>query len=113
MLSYLPLAHIFDRVVEEAFLATGATIGYWRGSLPDLVADITALKPTQFHAVPRVLERIYDRIQERIKLSGFVKRTLFRWACNRKLARLRAGFPSHAASPYWDGILFSKVHPRH
>jgi long-chain acyl-CoA synthetase len=30
-LSYLPLAHIFDRVVEEAMIWTGASIGFWRG----------------------------------------------------------------------------------
>lgn len=30
-LSYLPLAHIFDRVVEELFISIGASIGYWRG----------------------------------------------------------------------------------
>lgn len=29
--SYLPLAHIFDRVIEEVFISTGASIGFWRG----------------------------------------------------------------------------------
>ncbi|KAK1320622.1 Long chain acyl-CoA synthetase 4 [Acorus calamus] len=58
-LSYLPLAHIFDRVIEELFISIGASIGFWRGDVKLLVEDIGVLKPTMFCAVPRVLDRIY------------------------------------------------------
>ncbi|EHA8586362.1 Acyl-coA synthetase family protein [Cocos nucifera] len=58
-LSYLPLAHIFDRVIEELFIFHGASIGFWRGDVKLLVEDIGELKPTIFCAVPRVLDRIY------------------------------------------------------
>jgi hypothetical protein len=89
-ISYLPLAHIFDRVIEEVFIRHGASIGFWRGVriqntcsilllatffisaiwsisilLQDvklLVEDIGELKPTVFCAVPRVLDRIYGGI---------------------------------------------------
>lgn len=109
MLSYLPLAHIFDRTSEEMFLSLGATIGYWQGSLPDLVADIGALKPTQFHGVPRVYDRIHSRIKEKTATSGCLKSFLFKWAQSAKLAKLKAGFPSAKAAPFWDKIVFSKV----
>ncbi|KAL6986399.1 Long chain acyl-CoA synthetase 4 [Sarracenia purpurea var. burkii] len=59
-LSYLPLAHIFDRMVEECFISRGASIGFWRGDVKLLVEDIGELKPTVFCAVPRVLDRIYS-----------------------------------------------------
>ncbi|MQM14081.1 hypothetical protein Taro_047010 [Colocasia esculenta] len=59
-LSYLPLAHIFDRVIEETFISHGASIGFWRGDVKLLVEDIGELKPTIFCAVPRVLDRIYS-----------------------------------------------------
>lgn len=87
-LSYLPLAHIFDRVIEELFIYEAASIGFWRGvsyrtvsfdyricfimdlvilymicflqDVKILIEDISALKPTIFCAVPRVLERIYN-----------------------------------------------------
>uniref|UniRef100_A0A803KZM0 Long-chain-fatty-acid--CoA ligase n=1 Tax=Chenopodium quinoa TaxID=63459 RepID=A0A803KZM0_CHEQI len=59
-LSYLPLAHIFDRVVEELFISIGASIGYWRGDVKLLAEDIKDLKPTLLCSVPRVLERIYS-----------------------------------------------------
>eukprot|EP00892_Ulva_mutabilis_P009732 jgi/Ulvmu1/7130/UM034_0036.1 len=109
MLSYLPLAHIFDRVMEEAFLGMGGSVGYWRGRLPDLVADIGALRPTQFHGVPRVFERIYTRVRSRVETAGFVKRGLFGWAYQGKLARLQAGFPSATAAPLWDRLVFKKL----
>lgn len=38
-LSYLPLAHIFDRVMEETFLSYGASIGFWRGVISS--SDLT------------------------------------------------------------------------
>eukprot|EP00892_Ulva_mutabilis_P009730 jgi/Ulvmu1/7129/UM034_0035.1 len=109
MLSYLPLAHIFDRTSEEMFLSLGGTIGYWQGSLPDLVADIAALKPSQFHGVPRVYDRIYTRIKEKTATSGCVKSFLFKWAHSAKLAKLKAGFPSAKAAPFWDKLVFSKI----
>jgi long-chain acyl-CoA synthetase len=41
-LSYLPLAHIFDRTSEELYLYLGASIGYWRGDIKGLMEDIGA-----------------------------------------------------------------------
>ncbi|EOY25016.1 AMP-dependent synthetase and ligase family protein isoform 3, partial [Theobroma cacao] len=67
-LSYLPLAHIFDRVIEELFISLGASIGFWRGDVKLLVEDIGELKPTFFCAVPRVLDRIYSGLLQ--KISG-------------------------------------------
>lgn len=59
-LSYLPLAHIFDRVLEELFCQVGGAIGYWRGDIKGLLTDLEALKPTCFIGVPRVYDRIYQ-----------------------------------------------------
>ncbi|KAL6556441.1 Long chain acyl-CoA synthetase 4 [Orobanche gracilis] len=86
-LSYLPLAHIFDRVIEECMINNGASIGFWRGDVKLLVEDIGLLKPTIFCAVPRVLERIY---------SG-------------KLRNMRNGRKHAEASLLCDKIVFSKV----
>ncbi|PPD84667.1 hypothetical protein GOBAR_DD18355 [Gossypium barbadense] len=52
-LSYLPLAHIFDRVIEEFFISRGALMGFCRGDVKLLVDDIE-LKSSIFCAVPRV-----------------------------------------------------------
>jgi hypothetical protein len=109
MLSYLPLAHIFDRSSEELFLAIGGRIGYWQGKLDSLVDDIGALKPTLFIGVPRVFDKIYNAINDTIAGSGCLSKFIFNWAYSAKLARLQAHFPSAGAAPFWDKLVFSKV----
>ena len=62
LLSYLPLAHIFERMAEETFLNLGARIAYWQGDVKQLVDDISAAKPTVFVGVPRIFDRIYTGV---------------------------------------------------
>ncbi|KAL5174358.1 Long chain acyl-CoA synthetase 4 [Glycine soja] len=63
-LSYLPLAHIFARVIEEAMIMHGASIV--------LLEDIGELRPTIFVAVPRVLDRVYNAPLSR-HVEGFLR----------------------------------------
>ncbi|XP_027083225.1 long chain acyl-CoA synthetase 4-like [Coffea arabica] len=108
-LSYLPLAHIFDRVIEECFINHGASIGFWRGDVKLLVEDIGELKPTIFCAVPRVLDRIHSGLQQKISAGGFIKQTMFNFAYAYKLRNLRKGLKHDEAAPICDKIVFSKV----
>ncbi|KAI3693448.1 hypothetical protein L6452_33283 [Arctium lappa] len=107
--SYLPLAHIFDRVVEELFISTGASIGFWRGDIKLLIDDLKELKPTVFCSVPRVLDRIYSGLVEKISSGGFLKHTLFNIAYNYKLRNMSRGYNHEEAAPRFDKIIFSKV----
>lgn len=107
--SYLPLAHIFDRVIEELFISTGASIGFWRGDIKLLIDDLKELKPTVFCAVPRVLDRIYSGLVEKISSSGFIKQTLFNIAYSYKLHQMKQGYKHEEAAPMFDKIVFSKV----
>lgn len=66
-LSYLPLAHIFDRVAEEFYLSIGAKIGFWQGNPKLLTDDIAALKPTLFVGVPRIFERVVQGIEAKVR----------------------------------------------
>ncbi|CAG7861071.1 unnamed protein product [Brassica rapa] len=108
-LSYLPLAHIFDRVIEELFIYEAASIGFWRGDVKILVEDIAALKPTIFCAVPRVLERIYNGLQQKLSDGGFLKKTLFNFAFNYKHNNMVKGKAHEQAAPIFDKIVFKKV----
>uniref|UniRef100_A0A5B6Z4B6 Long-chain-fatty-acid--CoA ligase n=1 Tax=Davidia involucrata TaxID=16924 RepID=A0A5B6Z4B6_DAVIN len=108
-LSYLPLAHIFDRVIEECFINHGASIGFWRGDVKLLLEDIGELKPTIFCAVPRVLDRIYSGLTQKISSGGFLKHTLFNLAYSYKLHKMRNGHKHVEAAPIFDKIVFSKV----
>ncbi|KAL9274529.1 Long chain acyl-CoA synthetase 4-like protein [Drosera capensis] len=69
-LSYLPLAHIFDRAMVECNIYHGARIGFWRGDIKFLLEDIAELRPTEFCAVPRVLDRIYSGLQQKLAAGG-------------------------------------------
>lgn len=107
--SYLPLAHIFDRVIEELFIFTGASIGFWRGDIKLLIEDLKELKPTVFCAVPRVLDRIYAGLVEKISSGGILKHSLFNIAYSYKLRNMSKGYRHEEAAPLFDKIIFSKV----
>ncbi|XP_074264987.1 long chain acyl-CoA synthetase 4-like [Silene latifolia] len=108
-LSYLPLAHIFDRVIEEAIIAHGGKIGFWRGDIKYLLEDIAALQPTIFCAVPRVLDRIYSGLQEKLRAGSLLKRKLFGFAYSSKFNSMKKGTSHSEAAPIFDKIVFNKV----
>ncbi|KAF7149555.1 hypothetical protein RHSIM_Rhsim02G0242900 [Rhododendron simsii] len=107
--SYLPLAHIFDRVIEEILIRHGGSIGFWRGDVKLLTEDLGALKPSIFCAVPRVLDMIYTGLKNKISSGSLVKRSLFDIAYRSKLDRMKKGMKHAEAAPLFDKIVFSKV----
>ncbi|PRD46562.1 AMP-dependent synthetase/ligase [Sphingobacterium haloxyli] len=80
-LSFLPLCHIFERMVVYLYLSKGIQI-YYAENLDNIVADINDVKPQIFTTVPRVLEKVYDKIIEKGKALTGIKRALFFWAVN-------------------------------
>lgn len=78
-LSFLPLCHIFERMVVYLYFTKGVQIHYAE-SLDTIVADINDVKPDGFTTVPRVLEKVYDRIVAKGKELTGLKRHLFFWA---------------------------------
>jgi long-chain acyl-CoA synthetase len=84
LISYLPLAHILERVAELLFFQQGAAIGYTQGILKELLDDIQALRPTYFPAVPRVLDRFYERITNQVASGSSFKKWLFNKAMESK-----------------------------
>lgn len=61
-MSYLPLAHMMERSVHVMVFMNGAKLGFFQGDVKKLVGDIQELKPTIFISVPRLLNRIYDKV---------------------------------------------------
>lgn len=61
-LSYLPLAHIFERIVMAQMYMTGGSIAFFRGDPLLLIEDIQACRPTILPAAPRVLNKIHDKV---------------------------------------------------
>ncbi|KAG6395003.1 hypothetical protein SASPL_145594 [Salvia splendens] len=108
-LSYLPLAHIFDRVIEELFISKGASIGFWHKDIKKLLDDIKELKPTVLCAVPRVLDKIYTGLMEKISSAGVIRQTLFNAAYAYKLHNMSKGYKHSVAAPKIDKLVFKKV----
>ena len=62
MISYLPLAHSFEKLLFSLSMVRGTKIGYYGGDVLKLTDDCQALKPTLFPSVPRLYGKIYDKI---------------------------------------------------
>ncbi|ORY48443.1 acetyl-CoA synthetase-like protein [Rhizoclosmatium globosum] len=106
-ISYLPLAHIYEKLALNNMLLHGAAVGFSRGDTALLMDDISALKPTIFISVPRLYNRIYERIMSGATTGSAFKQALFKRAVAAKLANLKAnGTLTHSI---WDPIIFSKV----
>ncbi|KAJ7977694.1 Long chain acyl-CoA synthetase [Quillaja saponaria] len=111
-LSFLPLAHILDRVIEEYFFHKGASVGYYHGDLNALRDDLMELKPTLFAGVPRVLERIHEGIKKAVQELNPVRRTVFDFLYKHKLGWMNSGYKHKNASPLADLLAFRKVKAR-
>lgn len=80
-LSFLPLNHIFEKMVTYIYLFKGTAI-YYAESLDTIGENLKEIKPHLFTTVPRLLEKVYDKIMAKgNELTGFKKR-LFIWAHN-------------------------------
>ena len=78
-LSFLPLNHIFERMVTYLYLFRGTSI-YYAESLETIGDNLKEVKPNMFTTVPRLLEKVYDKIMQKgNELSG-LKKKLFFWA---------------------------------
>lgn len=78
-LSFLPLSHIFERTVCYLYQAAGAGIWY-ADSIETLPQTLREVRPHFFTAVPRVLERSYERLLEQRDKAGFLQKKLLNWA---------------------------------
>ncbi len=83
-LSYLPLAHMFERIAQATVVGLGGKIGFYQGDIKKLVDDMKELKPTIFCTVPRLLNRIYSKINDNLEKSPAFKRAIFKFAFAQK-----------------------------
>ncbi|XP_060914826.1 long-chain-fatty-acid--CoA ligase 1a isoform X2 [Labrus mixtus] len=103
--SYLPLAHMFERVVQGVILIHGARIGYFQGDIRLLMDDLKTLEPTVFPVVPRLLNRMFDKVFSQANTP--LKKWLLDFAFRRKEADLKSGVVRKDSM--WDTLIFKKV----
>lgn len=123
-ISFLPLAHVFEQYVLANLFCVGARAGFYGGNVRQLMDDITELRPTILVAVPRLLNRMRDKILARVEAqSGWVGKTCGTACPPPKLGRylFRKGFASkrknlHAKhmveDGFWDSTVFGTVQQR-
>jgi len=78
-LSFLPACHAYERVFQYVYIKIGMPI-YFAQSMETIGQDMKEVKPHIFSAVPRVLEKVYDKIMATGEQLTGIKRTLFFWA---------------------------------
>ncbi|TVU26987.1 hypothetical protein EJB05_29565, partial [Eragrostis curvula] len=100
-MSYLPLAHIYERANQVALLHYGVAIGFYQGDNLKLMDDLACLRPTVFASVPRITNAV--------KESGGLKEKLFHTAYNAKRQAIING---RNPSPMWDKLVFNKIKAR-
>lgn len=72
-ISYLPLAHMFERLVQAVIYSGGGSVGFFRGDIRNLADDIKTLRPTILPAVPRILNRVHDKVMSDVSKSKILK----------------------------------------
>ncbi|KAF2145971.1 uncharacterized protein K452DRAFT_283264 [Aplosporella prunicola CBS 121167] len=99
--SFLPLAHIYQRVGEHTALWGGAAIGYFHGNIAELVDDMKLLKPTAFSGVPRLYNRFGGAIKAATLEQSGVKGALSRRVINTKMAKIQDPTPGAATNKHF------------
>ena len=79
VLSFLPVCHIFERMLHYLYIYMGAQIHFGE-SLETIKEDLNHTQPIMFTAVPRLLEKFYDGIVAKGRAAGGVKSAIFNWA---------------------------------
>ncbi|GAY60115.1 hypothetical protein CUMW_199570 [Citrus unshiu] len=108
-MSYLPLAHIYERANQIVSVYYGVAVGFYQGDNLKLMDDLAVLKPTIFPSVPRLYNRIYAGITNAVKASGTLREKLFTAAYNSKKQAIVSG---QTPSKMWDRLVFNKIRER-
>ena len=81
MISFLPICHIFERTGIYFYLTVGGSI-YYAESIDKVAENFLEVKPNYFTTVPRLLEKVYEKIMEKGRELKGLKKAIFGWAVN-------------------------------
>lgn len=104
-ISYLPMAHVLERMFFNCMIYNHVKIGMFSGDTRKLMDDLKYLKPTIFLAVPRILNKIYDAMKKKID-DSFLS-SIINSAVSSKIDALH----SNAKTTHWlhDKVFFSQA----
>lgn len=77
-LSFLPLCHVFERMLNYTYMYTGASI-YYADGLESIANNLIDIRPQYFASVPRLMEKIYENILRKSRTLPPLKKKIFQW----------------------------------
>jgi long-chain acyl-CoA synthetase len=118
-LSFLPLCHIFERMGGHyLMLQQGVTIAYAE-SVEKVPANMVEVRPTLMLSVPRLYEKMYARVQEKVAADSALKQRIFRWALgvgrevfHASVEHRNPGLGLRARHALADRLVFAKIRER-
>jgi long-chain acyl-CoA synthetase len=108
-LLFLPLAHVFARLIQVGCVESGVTLGH-TPDLLDLVEDLGSFRPTFLLAVPRVFEKVYNGAEQKAAADG--KGKIFHAAAETAIAYSRASSPGlglRLKHALFDKLVYGKL----
>ena len=114
-LSFLPLSHSFERTVSYIYLLSGVTVVFAE-SFDTIGRDLARVRPTLLTGVPRVFEKLHDRIMDKGLAEPGLKGSIFSWAISAGTARGEAslrgksvGLLGSMQASLADRLVFAKI----
>ncbi|SFN26941.1 long-chain acyl-CoA synthetase [Chryseobacterium oleae] len=106
-LSFLPICHIFERMLFYLYQYNGFSI-YFAESIDKMGENIKEVKPHYMTVVPRLVEKVYDKIYNTGSSAGGLKSKIFFWALNLISKKKTISKPSGLQEIIADKLVFSK-----
>jgi long-chain acyl-CoA synthetase len=119
-LSFLPLSHIYGRIVDEVVaLGKGAAVVFAEALIERLPANMVEVKPTVMGSVPRLYERVYARVLSAVESGSPMKQRIFHWAAGLGAQKYANHLAGRKDSPLLsiqlklaDRLVFGKIRER-
>ncbi|MCW3161178.1 AMP-dependent synthetase/ligase [Chryseobacterium oryctis] len=106
-LSFLPICHIFERMLFYLYQYNGFSI-YFAESIDKMGENIKEVKPHYMTVVPRLVEKVYDKIYNTGASAGGLKSKIFFWALNLITKKTKVSKPSGLQEILADKLVFRK-----
>lgn len=107
ILSFLPICHIFERMLFYLYQYNGFSL-YFAESIEKMGENIKEVKPHYMSVVPRLIEKVYDKIYDKGTSAGGVKEKIFLWALGVNKAKTKLGKPEGLKEWIADKLVFKK-----
>jgi long-chain acyl-CoA synthetase len=80
---FLPMAHVFGKLIEIAWLATGQVLAFWEGDQAKIVENLGEVRPTMMASVPRIFEKVHAKVVGDVKSAEGFSGWIGRWALRK------------------------------